>query len=70
MVVANQPDIMVVNKQEKKVVEVDVSIPRDREEGTREAQEIPRAESGARQDVRSKGIIDTSGDRSTRGSNL
>lgn len=54
----NQPDILVVNKKDKKAVLVDVT------RNTR-AREIPEVERGAGKDVGSKGFICTSEDRST-----
>lgn len=59
MVMANQPDIVVVIKQQKKAVDVDryrCSNPKwyyHQEEGSWEAWEIIRADRGARQDVES-----------------
>lgn len=42
----NQPDIVVVYVQKKRVIVIDVAIPREKrqEEGTQEARETPKAE--------------------------
>ena len=72
MVVANHPDIVVVNKWDKKAVVVDVAIPSDsniRKEEHKNIKKYQWLKKGARLNMGSKGISDTSGDRSTWGCN-
>lgn len=65
----NQPDIVVVDKQEKNAVVVDVAILSDGNIRKKKHERLLRAERGAVEDVGSKGISGASCDGSTWGYN-
>ena len=72
MVVANQPDIMVVDKRDEKAVGVGVAIPSESNFSKKEhtkVEKIPKVERGVGNNVVSRGISGTNGDRITRGCN-
>ena len=60
---ANQQDIVVVNKQDKKMVVVDVVVPCASNIRNKEHEMLEEYQ-GAGKDAGTKGISDTSGDRS------
>lgn len=68
---ANQLHRVVLDKQRKTAVVIDVAIPstkQHQEDGTREAWEMPKPERGAKEGVQGEGSGGPRGKRATRGS--